>query len=90
MLLNGKDVTAGGAKYNYSGIQAIQVANIADSLAVLKRLVFDEKTIEKKVFLEALMNNFKGNEPLRQVCINHVPKYGNDIAWVDEIGCRMD
>jgi formate C-acetyltransferase len=87
-LLNGKDVTKGGAKYNYSGIQAIQVANIADSLAVLKRLVFDQKTIEKKVFLEALINNFKGNEPLRQVCINHVPKYGNDVAWVDEIAAE--
>jgi formate C-acetyltransferase len=40
-LETGKDVTAGGAKYNFSGIQAIQVANIADSLAVLKKLVFD-------------------------------------------------
>lgn len=85
-LINGKDVTQGGAKYNYSGIQAIQVANIADSLAVLKKLVFEEKIIEKKKFLHALVNNFRDNEPLRQSCINRVPKYGNDIAWVDEIG----
>ncbi len=85
-LINGKDVTQGGAKYNFSGIQAIQVANIADSLAVLKKLVFEEKTIEKKKIHQALINNFKDNEPLRQLCINHVPKYGNDIAWVDEIG----
>ena len=41
-------MTAGGAKYNFSGIQAIQVANIADSLAVLKKLVFDDSAIEKR------------------------------------------
>ena len=37
----GMDVTAGGARYNLSGIQMIQVANLADSLAALKKLVFD-------------------------------------------------
>jgi formate C-acetyltransferase len=87
-ILTGKDVTHGGAKYNFSGIQAIQVANIADSLAVLKKLVFDENILDKKIFLLALINDFKDNEPLRQLCINHVPKYGNDIAWVDDIGAK--
>jgi pyruvate formate-lyase/glycerol dehydratase family glycyl radical enzyme len=85
-LVNGKDVTAGGAKYNYSGIQAIQVANVADSLAVLKKLVFEENLIDKKTLLDAMLNNFKDDEPLRQICINKVPKYGNDIAWIDELG----
>ena len=42
-LGKGIDVTAGGAKYNFSGIQAIQVANIADSMSVLSQLVFGEK-----------------------------------------------
>jgi len=87
-LANGKDVTAGGAKYNLSGIQAIQVANIADSLAVLKKLVFDEKIIDKSRLLHALQNNFSGDEPLRQQCINQAPKYGNDIAWVDNLGTK--
>lgn len=84
----GIDVTAGGAKYNLSGIQSIQVANVADSLAVIKKLIFDDKVIEKRVLLDALQNNFSGNEPLRQMCINHVPKYGNDIAWVDDLGVK--
>jgi len=87
-LLKGIDVTAGGAKYNLSGIQAIQLANIADSLAVLKMLVFDERTIEKETLLNALQNNFVGYEPLRQQCINHVPKFGNDTAWVDNLGAK--
>jgi pyruvate formate-lyase/glycerol dehydratase family glycyl radical enzyme len=85
-IRNGTDVTAGGARYNLSGIQAIQVANVADSLAVLKKLVFEEKVIGKQDFLDALRNNFKENETLRQLCINRVPKYGNDIAWVDQAG----
>ena len=85
-LSNGTDVTAGGAKYNLSGIQAIQGANIADSMAVLKKLAFEEGFIGKSGMLEALRNNFRDNEPLRQICINRIPKYGNDVPWVDELG----
>jgi len=84
----GKDVTAGGARYNFSGIQAIQVANIADSLAVLKKLVFEEHFTGKAEMLYALKSNFKDNESLRQMCINKVPKFGNDTAWVDELGAE--
>lgn len=87
-LLKGIDVTAGGAKYNLSGIQAIQVANLADSLAVLKKLIFDDKVVKKETLLNALRNNFVGSEPLRQYCINNVSKYGNDIAWVDDLGTK--
>jgi formate C-acetyltransferase len=87
-LNEGKDVSAGGARYNFSGIQAIQVANIADCLAVIKKLVYDDKLVSSKDFLGALKNNFAGNESLRQLCINRVPKFGNDIAWVDELGAR--
>lgn len=82
----GVDVTAGGAHYNLSGIQAIQAANIADSLAVIKKLVFDEGTLKAAELLEALQTNYEGREYLRQYLINKVPKYGNDIAWVDNIG----
>lgn len=45
----GIDVTRGGAHYNLSGIQMIQVANLADSLAALKKLVYDEKKIDAAV-----------------------------------------
>ena len=54
----GMDVTAGGARYNLSGIQMIQVANLADSMAVLKQMVFEEKSIEKEELLTALQQNF--------------------------------
>jgi pyruvate formate-lyase/glycerol dehydratase family glycyl radical enzyme len=87
-LRNGIDVTAGGAVYNYSGIQAIQAANVADSLAVIKKLVFGDAIISGAELIEALRNNFAGNEPLRQICINNVAKYGNDVEWVDELGAE--
>lgn len=85
-LQKGLDVTAGGARYNLSGIQAIQVANLADSLAALKQAVFDEKSVEPRLLLEALRSNFEGHEPLRQWLLNRVPKYGNDVEWVDLLG----
>lgn len=81
----GIDVTAGGAHYNLSGIQAIQGANIADSLAALKKLVYDEKTIDRRALYNALINNFDGEELMRLRLLNKAPKYGNDIEWVDEI-----
>lgn len=84
----GVDVTAGGAHYNLSGIQMIQAANLADSLAALKTVVFDEKRVTGAEMLEALKNNFEGYEVLRQRLLNKVPKYGNDVAWVDEMGCK--
>lgn len=82
----GVDVTAGGAHYNLSGIQVIQVANIADSLAVIKKLVYEQKKVSGEQLLHALQTDFEGQEVLRQTCINKVEKYGNNVKWVDEIG----
>lgn len=85
---NGKDVTAGGAHYNLSGIQMIQVANLADSLAVLKQLVYEEKTVSAAELLDALKKNFEGTDILRARLLHKVPKYGNDVVWVDDLGVQ--
>ncbi|MCE1195229.1 formate C-acetyltransferase/glycerol dehydratase family glycyl radical enzyme, partial [bacterium] len=82
------DVTAGGARYNLSGIQAIQVANVADCLAAAKQCVYEEKSLRAEDLLAALRANFEGAEPLRQRLINKAPKYGNDIEWVDAIAAK--
>ena len=87
-IQKGLDVTAGGAHYNLSGIQAIQAANIADSLAVIKKLVYEDGTLPAGLLLQSLQTNFESAEDLRQFLINKVPKYGNDIPWVDAIGNR--
>lgn len=85
-LTEGVDVTAGGAKYDLSGIQMIQVASLADSLAGLKKLVFDDGTISRERMLAALRADFAGFEIERAQLLHKAPKYGNDIAYVDELG----
>ncbi len=90
-MQNGCDVTGGGAKYNLSGIQGIQVANVADSLAALKFAVFDNRgagAVSPESLLHALRNNFAGCEALRQMLLNKAPKFGNDIVEVDLLGAK--
>lgn len=87
-LEKGVDVTRGGAKYNLSGIQMIQIANLADSLAAIKVLVYDEKMITRHELLEALQADFKGYEIIQTMLLNKVPKYGNGVKWVDELGAK--
>jgi pyruvate formate-lyase/glycerol dehydratase family glycyl radical enzyme len=79
----GLDVTAGGAHYNFSGVQGVQVANVADSLAAVKQAVFDERWLPAGELLEVLRRDFAGDELLRQRLLNRVPKYGNDDERVD-------
>jgi len=81
----GLDVTRGGAHYNLSGIQAIQPANVADSLAALKKLVFEDGTVAKDRLLAALRTGFAQDETLRQLLLGKAPKYGNDVEWADRI-----
>jgi formate C-acetyltransferase len=84
-IINGKDVTTGGANYNLSGIQMIQVANLADSLASLKKLIYQDKRYTGKEVLVSLQNNFS-DKSMQAFMNNKVPKYGNDVDWVDDIG----
>lgn len=83
-LKTGTDVTAGGARYNTSGIQLIQVANLADCLAALKLLVFEQRLVDAGELLKNLREDYP-DEKMRLVMLNRAPKFGNDIEWVDEI-----
>ena len=87
-IAKGQDVTQGGAHYNFAGVQAIQVANVADSLASIKQLVYDEKSVGADRLLHALQHNFEGDELLHAMLLNKVPKYGNDVEWVDNLGVK--
>ncbi len=70
--------------YNCPEIQIAGAINAADSLMVLKKLVFEEETITMEELQDAMKNNWEGKEELRQRCLN-VPKYGNDNDEVDEL-----
>ncbi|MFX1252751.1 MAG: pyruvate formate lyase family protein [Promethearchaeota archaeon] len=82
---SGRDCRAGGAKYNFITVEGLGLANTADSLAALKKLVFEEKRITMKELIDTLNNNFEEYEELRQMLLNHAPKFGNDDDYVDDI-----
>lgn len=85
----GLDISAGGAKYNYSGVQGIGCPNLSDSLYVIKKAVFEEKRISWEKLLDVLKNNWENEEVLRQFFINRYPKYGNDVDEVDLLGSEL-
>jgi len=84
----GRDITDGGAVYNYHSICFLGAPNIADSLMALKKLLFEEKHFTAGELLDALRKNFEGQEPLRQMLLKDAPKYGNDHGETDEFACR--
>jgi formate C-acetyltransferase len=85
-LARGRDITDGGAVYNYHSICFLGTANTADALMALRQLVFAEGKVSAADLLDALRRNFDGCEPLRQMLLHGAPKYGNDIPEVDELG----
>jgi len=84
-LEKGLDVRRGGAKYNYTSPNAVGLANVADSLAVIKKVVFDEGKLTLQQLRQVLNKNFEGFEDLQQYFLNGIPKYGNDNVYVDEL-----
>jgi pyruvate-formate lyase len=82
-LERGLDLTWGGARYNFTGVQGVGSATVGDSLAALDALVFREKRLSMSELLAALDADFEGYEPLRQMLVNHAPKYGNDNETAD-------
>ncbi len=82
-LQRGLDLNQGGAWYNTYGLWTCGLADTADSLAVIDKLIYRDKTITWDQLLEATRANWQGYDDLRQLCINRVPKYGNDDDFVD-------
>ena len=82
---NGLDITEGGARYDFTEVQGVGIANVADSFAAIKKLVFQEGRISLNELVQAMNENFDNCENLRQMLLNDAPKYGNNEPFVDEI-----
>ena len=85
-----KSIKQGGAKYDWvSGLQ-VGIANLGNSLAAVKKLVFEQGAIGQQQLAAALADDFDGltHEQLRQRLINGAPKYGNDDDTVDTLLAR--
>ncbi len=90
-LDNGKEITDGGARYNFSGVQGIGIANLSDSLHALKGMVFEQQRLSFDELLALLKANFATpeGEKIRARLINRFDKYGNDIDEVDNISAEL-
>ena len=84
-LERGVEFNRGGAKYNTSSPAGVGPITAGDSLAAVKKLVFEENTISMKELHSALMNNFEDQESMRLMMINKAPKFGNDDDLVDHL-----
>ncbi len=81
-LESGMDASAGGARYNGSGVQGVGVADVADSLAAIEQVLFQQQRCDWPTLLTALRKDFRGHEALRAQLLA-APKYGNDDPLAD-------
>lgn len=82
------DISA-GMKYNNYGIHGTGVASAADSLATIKKLCFEDKSVSVQDLISALKNNFEGNDELLRKIRHEVPKMGQDNDYADSLATRL-
>lgn len=86
-IARGKTIKEGGAVYDFiSGLQ-VGIANMADCLAAIKKLVYEEKKITKQELWDAILDDFSSpeNKKIQEILIREAPKYGNDDDYVDQL-----
>lgn len=84
-LERGRDVFDGGAKYNNTSVVCAGFATLADSLVVIKDLVYTQKKISLSELGELLKKNWEGGEDLRLSCLKDFAKFGNSQPEADRI-----
>ncbi len=85
----GKDYYNGGPRYNTNYIQCTGLGTTTDSLSVLKKHVFEDRTFSMETLLQAVSKNFEGEEVLRQRILNRTPFWGNDDEYADSIAIQV-
>ncbi|MGC9349316.1 MAG: pyruvate formate lyase family protein [Anaerolineae bacterium] len=84
----GVEFNAGGARYNWSVVNVAGLANVVDSLAAVREVVFEKGEVVAEALMTALAQDFSGREVLRQR-LRRCPRFGNDIAGVDELAADI-
>ncbi|NLJ69679.1 MAG: hypothetical protein GX341_10205 [Firmicutes bacterium] len=88
-LAQGKDIDHGGARHNWIEPSFVGLANVVDSLAAIRKLVFEEKKLELEGLIQAVQTDFQGQEALRQMLLHKAPKYANDDDAADELAVMI-
>jgi formate C-acetyltransferase len=84
-ITHGLDYNEGGARYNTSYIQGVGIGTITDSLAAVRKHVFQDHAVSMSDLTDALSSDFEGHERLRGLLLNQSPKWGNDDDRADEL-----
>ncbi len=84
-IARGKDYHDGGARYNTTYIQGVGLGSLTDAMSAVKYHVYDNQTFSMNTLMEALHNDFCGEERLRQILLNRTPRYGNDDDAADSV-----
>ncbi len=85
-IARGKNLKEGGAVYDFISDLQVGIANLGDSLAAIRKCVYEDKTITREALWDALMHDFSGadGERIRKLLLE-APKYGNDDDYVDSL-----
>lgn len=78
-----------GGKYNNFGIHGTGIATAADSLAAIKKYIFEEKSISKADYIKAVDSDFQNNNILLHKLRFETPKLGNNDDYVDQIAVKL-
>ncbi len=89
-LENGGDIYCDyAAKYNNSSVNAIGLATAVDSLAAIRKLVYEDKKVTLAKLCEILKNDWKDNEVLRLTVKNKYAKYGMGDKETDSLAADI-
>lgn len=80
-----RDLTAGQPKYNPVGVTLIGVADVANSLYALRRLVYREKRLSLEELRTILSRNWEVQEVLRTEVIQRFPRFGQDASEINAL-----
>lgn len=88
-IAKGRDYYNCGPRYNTTYIQCTGLGTITDSLATLKKHIFEDKRWSMDELLKAMADNFEGAEAMRQTILNRTPFFGNDDEYADSIAVKV-
>lgn len=83
-----EDISKGG-KYNNFGIHGSGVSTAADSLAAVKKYVFEEHSITPEDYIKAVDSDFQDCPEFLAKLRYDTPKMGNDDDYADSMAVRL-
>lgn len=86
---NARDITRGGARYDFTSIDVRGLGTLVDSLLAIKMFVYDRRELALGELIAIVLADFREHEALRQRIINEAPKWGTGNAEADALALRI-